>query len=208
MKKMIIALALAGVAVPGAAQAQDYDSSNAVAADKAGVRVEGRVSWERINDPEEDAGINYEVGSGIAYGGEIGVDFPVSERVVLGPYVNYEASSVEDCADGLCVGSDGFWSAGIHAGLITGQSGMVYAKLGYGEQTIYLDGEFYDAGTNTTFVFDESETGGGYAFAMGYEHGFTSTLYGRAEVGVSEASDIYGFDFQRGHIGLSLGARF
>ena len=208
MKKTIIALALAGVVMPAAAQAQDYDSSNAIAADKAGVRIEGRLAWERINDPEEDIGINYEVGSGIAYGGEIGVDFPVSERVVLGPYVNYEASSIEDCDGGLCVGSDGFWSAGIHAGLITGARGMVYAKLGYGEQTIYLDGEFYDFDTDTTFVFDESETGGGYAFSMGYEHGFSDTLYGRAEVGVSEASDIYGFDFQRGHIGVALGARF
>lgn len=173
---------------------------------KDGIRIEGQVAWERLNDPELDQGINYELGSGISYGGEIGFDFPVSNRVVVGPYANYSASTVEECEGQLCVSSGGYWAAGIHAGLLVGANGMVYAKAGYGQQTIDLVGPFNDNGT--IINFDESETGGGYNFGLGYDHSFGENFYGRIETTISESYDIYGFDFQRSTVGVSLGARF
>lgn len=200
MKLMTVAIALGAIiSTPALAQEGPIDS-------KDGVRIEGRVAWERLNDPQLDQGINYELGSGIAYGGEIGFDVPVSNRVVVGPYAQINGSTVEECDGQLCVTAGGYWAAGIHAGLLVGTNGMVYAKAGYGQQTIDLTGPFNDNGT--IINFDESETGGGYNFALGYDHSFGRNFYGRIETSISESYDIYGFDFQRSTIGVSLGARF
>lgn len=116
-------------------------------------------------------------------------------------------SSTETCEEGLCLGTPNYWAVGLHAGLATGSTGLVYAKLGYGQQEVTLEGSFNDPDFGV-ITLDESETGGGYNFAFGYEHGFGGSLYGRAEVGVSESYDIYTFDMQRGYLGLALGARF
>ncbi|RJY09666.1 outer membrane beta-barrel protein [Aurantiacibacter aquimixticola] len=202
MKNLLIAAAL-GAVVATPAYAQDL---NPAAEDKAGARIEGRVFWERINDPEEDIGINYELGSGVGFGGEIGYDIPVSETVLVGPYAQYSASTVETCELHLCVSSGGYWAAGLQVGFITGQSGMVYGKLGYGQQTVDLVGPFEFEGE--TFNFDESESGGGYKFALGYDHSFSENIYGRIDLSVSESYDIYDFDFQRTTIGIGIGARF
>ena len=202
MKKLMLAVAL-GAAVSTPAFAQD-ETENQNSRD--GVRIEGRVMWERLNDPQEDVGINYELGSGLSFGGEVGVDFPVSETVVVGPYFNYEVSTVETCEDDFCVSSGGFWAAGLHVGIITGENGMFYLKGGYAQQTVDAEGAIVI--DNTLVNIDESETGGGYNIAGGYEHSFTSNLYGRVELGISETSDIYGLDFQRANAGVALGARF
>ena len=200
MKKLLLAVAL-GAIVTTPAYAQD-----SFVAAKDGLRVEGRANWERINDPEEDIGINYELGSGIALGGEVGYDFPVSQNVVVGPYANYETSSVESCEGDFCVSSGGYWAAGLHAGVIVGESGMVYGKIGYGQQTIDVVGPLNIDGTIVNF--DESESGGGYNFGLGYDHSFGQNFYGRADLTISESYDIYGFDFQRVTAGITLGARF
>ena len=79
MKKLILAAALGAVATTPAL-AQDYDEgTETLAESRDGVRIEGRVMWERLNDPQEDVGINYELGSGVSFGGEVGVDFAVSD---------------------------------------------------------------------------------------------------------------------------------
>lgn len=205
-------LALAGLAAalaPVSAMAQDYDdpARSSAIENKSGVRVEGRVMWERLNDPEEDIGINYELGSGVAFGGEVGFDFPIGENIVLGPYANYEASSVESCDGAFCVSSGGYWAAGLQLGLVTGAQGMVYGKIGYGEQTIDVLGPI-DLGGGEIVNIDESEKGGGYNAAIGYDHSFSENFYGRVELGISESYDIYGFDFQRVNAGVALGARF
>ena len=206
MQKWIAAAALAAAfATP--ANAQDVDEVDYSITDgKDGVRIEGRVFWERINDPEEDLNISYELGSNIGYGGEIGFDFPVSSNVVVGPYVTYDLSNAESCEGNFCVSSGGYWAAGLHAGLVTSEQGMVYAKLGYGSQTVDVDGPLTIDGTVVNF--DESESGGGYNLAFGYDHSFSENIYGRVDLSISESYDIYGFDFQRSTIGVSLGARF
>lgn len=202
MKKLMLAAAL-GAVVSTPAYAQDEtETGNS----REGIRVEGRVMWERINDPQEDVGINYELGSGLSFGGEIGADFAVSETVVVGPYFNYEASTVETCELDFCVSSGGFWAAGLHVGIITGESGMFYLKGGYAQQTVDAEGTIE---IDDVFVdISDSESGGGYNIAGGYEHSFSDNLYGRVELGISETYDVYGLDFQRANVGVALGARF
>lgn len=211
MKKIISALAILGAFVPATAFAQgDYEDEEeyiAPSKDKAGFRVEGRVFYERIDDPIEDANIVYEFGNGVGAGVEFGADFAVGDTIVVGPYVTYDFSSLETCDAGLCFTAPEYWAAGIHVGFVSGESGLIYGKLGYGEQRVALEGTIDDPDFGL-LVIDEEETGNGYNFAFGYEHGLGETLYVRGEIGVSQSTDIYGFDLQRGTLGLALGARF
>lgn len=211
MKKTIFALAMAGAMMPAAAFAQDgYEDQEgdyvSGAEYKSGARIEGRVFYERLDDPVLDEGVTYEFGNGIGFGVEAGYDFPVGETITVGPYFTYDFSSLETCEDGACFAAPEYWAAGLQVGFATGETGLLYGKLGYGQQTVTLEGTFTDE--FGTFTIDERETKGGYNFAFGYEHGFTETLYARGEFGVSESYDIYGFDLQRGLFALSLGARF
>lgn len=202
MKKLLLAVVLGAIGSTPAFAQEESDTENT----REGVRVEGRLMWERLNDPQEDVGINYELGSGLSFGGEVGVDFAVSDTVVLGPYFNYEASTIETCDGDFCVSSGGYWAAGLHVGIITGDKGMVYVKGGYGQQTVDANGAVLVNGSLVDI--DDSESGGGYNFAGGYEHSFSGTFYGRVELGISESYDIYGLDFQRANAGVALGARF
>ncbi|MBX7494211.1 porin family protein [Qipengyuania sp. 1NDW9] len=212
MKKIVLALAMAGACMPVAAQAQDgdygYEDERPAPAsvEKSGIRFEGRVFYERIGDPEDD--IIYELGDAVGFGGEIGYDIAAGDNLVVGPYFTYDVSTVESCDIDLCLSSDGFWAAGVHIGLTTGDSGLVFGKLGYSQQSLTLEGSYYDPVLDQTFTFDETEKGGGYNFAFGYEHGFSENAYGRLEVGISENYDLYGFDFQRSNIGAAFGVRF
>lgn len=209
MKKLLVAAACAALLpVPAFAQETgEYYDDEPVPFARDGLRLEGRILWERINDPDEAAGINYELGSGVAFGGEIGYDIAVSDTVAIGPFVSYEASSVEECDGGLCVSSDGYFVAGLHAGFASGTNSQFYAKAGYSQQTIAVEGTFNDPVFGPV-TLDESETGGGYQFAFGYEQGFGSNAYGRVELGIGENYDLYSFDFQRVSGGVAFGVRF
>lgn len=209
MKNMLMAVAaIALLPVPAFAQEADvYNDEEVAPTARDGVRAEARVWWERINDPDEAANINYELGSGFAFGGEIGYDVAVSDSIVVGPYVGYDVSTIEECDGGLCVGSDGYFSAGLHVGFATGPSSQAYLKAGYSSLSISVQGPI-DDGAGGVINLDETETGGGYDFAFGYELGFGANAYGRIELGVGEAYDIYGFDFQRTHGGVAVGMRF
>lgn len=203
MKKLLCALVLGAIATtPAFAQDEGEDTNS-----RNGVRLEARVMWERLNDPQEEVGINYELGSGLSFGGEVGFDFAVSDKVVVGPYALYEASTVEQCDGDFCVSSGGYWAAGVHVGIITGNKGMVFIKGGYGQQTIDAVGPV-EITPGTVINIDDSQSGGGYNLAGGYEHSFSRNFYGRVELGISESYGIYDLDFQRANIGVALGARF
>ena len=205
MKKYLLAAAVVAL-LPVPAFAQDYnDDTESESTARDGLRIEGRVWYERIGDPEDD--VIYELGNGVAYGGEIGYDIAVSDTVTVGPFVGYDISSVEECDAGFCVSSKGYFSAGLQVGFATGGNGQAYLKGGYSQMTIDAVGPL-DDGMGGTINIDDSQTGGGYEFAFGYEQGFGENFYARGEVGVGTVSDIYGFDFQRTHIGVALGARF
>ena len=215
MKKILIALATAGAFVPAAAHAQDdYENGYEEGGDyltpaeyKSGPRVEGRVFYERLDDPVLDEGVSYEFGNGFGVGVEAGYDIPVGETVTVGPYFTYDFSDLETCEEGVCFAAPEYWAAGLQVGFATGSTGLLYGKVGYGQQTVTLEG-VYDDPDFGPVTFDERESFGGYNFAFGYEHGFTDTVYARGEFGVSESYDVYGFDLQRGLFALAVGARF
>lgn len=208
MKKLVLAAAAAALLpVPAFAQDREYNEDDYEPTARDGLRIEGRVHYERINDPDEANAIDYELGSGIGFGGEIGYDVAVSDSIAVGPFVTYDVSTIEECDLDLCVSSGGYFVAGLHAGFALGPNSQLYAKGGYSSLTIDVEGSLDDGFGNTVFV-DDSETGGGFHFAFGYEQGFGRNAYGRVELGVGENSDIYGFDFQRTNIGVAFGTRF
>lgn len=219
MKKIVLALAMAGVCMPVAAQAQgEYEETDDYvtgAEYKSGLRVEGRVFYENISDPAEiryegiyyyEVGETVEFGNGIGVGLEAGYDFPISDNVTMGPYFTYDFSSLETCEEGVCFTAPEYWAAGLQLGLASGDTGLLYGKIGYGQQTVALQGSFQDGGI--TYDVDARETFGGYNFAMGYEHGFSETIYARGEFGASGSKDVWGYDLQRITLGVSVGARF
>jgi outer membrane immunogenic protein len=197
MKKIVISAVLAlGVAQP--AFAQDGES----AADaKAGFRIEARAVLETPTVSNLDNGDDvYKLGSAMAFGGEVGFDFAVSDKVVLGPYATYEFSTVENCDGADCVSASDNYAIGLHGGVTVGSKGLFYAKVGYA--SLGLDADL------PTFAIEASERGGGVQGAIGYEHGFGQNFYGRVELGYADNGDIFGISFQRRHAGVALGARF
>ncbi|WP_454797153.1 outer membrane beta-barrel protein [Novosphingobium lindaniclasticum] len=94
----------------------------------SGLRAEARVGWET---PTVSDGDVYKLGQSVSFGGEIGYDLPVSTKVTVGPYVNYEYARSKECDSGLCLGSAGNFAAGGRIGLNLGTRSQLYAKVGY-----------------------------------------------------------------------------
>lgn len=194
MKKIILAAALgAGLATP--AFAQDVDTSTA----RDGFRIEARATYETptVSSIEEEGDV-FKIGSAFAFGGEAGFDIAVSDTVVVGPYAQYEVSTVESCEAGFCLSAGGYLEAGLHVGLATGADGQVYGKVGYADQSF----DFSGPGLNV------SENGSGFAFALGYEHSFGENFYGRIEGGYADLGEVFTINTQRRHFGVAFGARF
>lgn len=196
MKKLILATAL-GAAMASPAFAQEDTGNTSTARD--GFRVEARATYETptVSSIEEDDDV-FKIGSAFAFGGEIGYDIAVSNTVVVGPYAQYEISTVESCEAGLCVSAEGYLEAGLHVGLATSANGQVYGKIGYAEQDYTFEGEGLEV----------SDKGSGFAFAVGYEHSFNETFYGRVEGGYADLGKVFTINTQRRHFGVAIGARF
>jgi outer membrane immunogenic protein len=195
MKKFVFAALVAcTVSAPAfAAEARD------------GARVEGRLMYETptVSSVIENDDI-FKIGSAVAFGGEIGYDFKVSNSVVVGPYVNFEKSTVEssDGEDTIKV-RDNF-AAGLHLGVALTDSSQLYVKAGYAK--LRLQGQFGLPGDPESFFIRDS--GEGVQGAIGYEQGFGKNLYGRVEFGYADNGKALGVNVQRRHAGVSLGARF
>jgi outer membrane immunogenic protein len=192
MNKFIV-LAIAATAISTPALAQDEDTA------KSGARIEARVMYETptVSSVIDNNDV-FKVGSAVAFGGEAGYDFKLGRTVVAGPYVNFEKSSVSafDAGDGIDI-KDNF-AAGLHLGLAVGEKGQVYAKVGYAKLRL----EAFSGSIRVT------ESGSGAQAAVGYEHSFGKSFYGRVEFGYADNGQIGGINFQRRHAGIGLGARF
>jgi outer membrane immunogenic protein len=196
MKKLILATAL-GAAMASPAFAQEETGNTSMARD--GFRIEARATYETptVSSIEEEGDV-FKIGSAFAFGGEAGYDFAVSDTVVVGPYAQYEFSTVESCEEGLCLSANGYLEAGLHVGLATSADGQFYGKVGYAEQDYTFEG----AGLDVT------DKGSGFAFALGYEHSFGENFYGRVEGGYADLGEVFTINTQRRHFGVALGARF
>lgn len=173
------------------------DSSADFARD--GVRLEARLTLETptVSSVVENNDV-YKLGSAIAYGGEAGFDLAVSNNIVVGPYVNYEISSVENCDGTDCISAQDNLAAGLHFGYALNPSGQLYGKLGYA--SLALEGNIGNVAI--------ADSGDGFQFAAGYEHALNQNLYARVEFGYGDNGRIFGINFQRRHASIALGARF
>lgn len=197
MKSNALAVALLALAATPAV-AQDAERTN----DKSGLRIEARASYETPTVEGEEIFADdddlYKLGSAFAFGAEAGFDVAVGSKVVIGPYANYEKSTVESCDGSDCLSAEHSWSVGGQIGYLVGSKGMIYGKLGYTELTLEVE----------TADVSGTDSGGGIGGAFGYEQGFGTNLYGRIEGGYADVGDIFGIAWQRRYAGVALGVRF
>ena len=194
MKKFgFVAILVAAFSTP--AFAQDSDDSNA----RDGIRIEARATYETptISSVIDDDDV-FKLGSAFAFGGEIGFDLAVSDNLVVGPYGQYEVSTVESSEEGFTIRTTDYIEAGLHVGYAISDSGQVYGKIGYANLGFETEGQ----GLDTT------EDGSGFAFALGYEFGFGENAYARIEGGYADVGKVYGINWQRRHFGVAVGGRF
>lgn len=195
MKKLIAAVALGAIVTTPAFAQDEGDESTA----RDGFRIEARATYETptVSSLVEEDDV-FKLGSAFAFGGEAGFDIAVSDTVVVGPYGQYEVSTVESEDGGFTVRTTDYIEAGLHIGIATNEDGQVYGKLGYAQLGFETEG----------LGLDTTEEGTGIAFALGYELGLGENAYARIEGGYADVGEVYGLNWQRRHFGVALGGRF
>lgn len=193
MKKYMLLAAVAAM-IPAAALAQDTD----------GARIEARIGYETptvsYDDSWDDDDV-YKLGSAVSYGAEIGYDIKAGEKLRVGPYVNYELSSVKNCDSGVCGKVKGTWAAGARIGYALSERGVIYGKVGYADMKIRV----------TDGNFSETAGHGGIQAALGYEGNVGKSMYWKIEGVYSdngELFDLEGVNVQRRQLVAGLGFRF
>lgn len=161
----------------------------------SGLRVEARVGLETPTVSDDDV---YKLGQSVSIGGEIGYDIPVSAKVTVGPFVNYDYARSKDCASGYCLGSDGNLAAGGRIGINLGSALQLYGKLGYDRMKLKATYEG-DSGT---------ETLDGVMGGIGLDYNLSSKAYVGVEINYADLGSFEGINFQRRHAVLTGGIRF
>jgi outer membrane immunogenic protein len=185
MKKYVL-LAAAAALIPAAANAQG----------NVGGRVGLRLGYETPTVSGD--GDVYKIGSAVSYGAEAGIDFHVGKKIVIGPFAEYDVSTVKNCEDGYCLKVKGTWNAGGRIGFLVGPTGQVYAKLNYSRMSIKA----------TTPTDSASDSQGGIGGAIGYEHGLGKNAYVSIEANYADYGDFAGINLQRRQVAAGLGFRF
>lgn len=193
MKKLLAAVAVLSC-VPGIAAAQDETVEN----NFAGLRAELRLGYETPTVSGD--GDVYKIGSAVSYGGELGFDIAVSEKVTFGPYVNYEFSGVELCDGGDCLEVEGNLSAGARVGVALSPKAALYGKAGYASLSL----KAASGGLTGT------DSKGGVYGALGLELSVSKNAYANLELAYADYGDFYntGFNLQRRHASVGFGIRF
>lgn len=193
MNKLLAAAAVLSC-VPGIAAAQDEAPQN----NFAGLRAELRLGYETPTVSGD--GEVYKIGSAVSYGGELGYDIAVSEKVTFGPYVNYEFSGVELCDGGDCIKVEGNLSAGGRIGYALSPKAALYGKVGYASLSL----KAVSGGVSAT-----DSKGGAYG-ALGAEFSVSSNVYVNIEAAYADYGDLYdtGVNLQRRHVSAGVGFRF
>jgi outer membrane immunogenic protein len=193
MTKLFAAAAATLLLAPVSAFAQDA----APAHDFAGPRIEARIGYETPTISDGSGSI-WKIGSAVSYGGEVGVDIRAGNKVVVGPYANYEFSSVSLCDGGLCLNETGNLSVGGRVGVILGTKTLLYAKGGYASITLEAK-----SGSVT-----DSESKGGVQGGLGVEVGLGKKAYVFLEGSYADYGDFHGINLQRRHVAGGVGFRF
>jgi outer membrane immunogenic protein len=185
MKKYVL-LAAAAALIPAAASAKD----------NVGGRVGLRLGYETPTVSGD--GDVYKIGSAVSFGGEAGVDFKAGTKIVIGPFAEYDVSTVKNCEDGYCLKVKGTWNAGARIGFLVGAAGQVYAKLNYSRMSLKVSSP----------VDSASDSKGGIGGAIGYEHGIGKNAYVSIEGNYADYGKWEGINFQRRHVAAGVGFRF
>src|SRR5262249_49192062 len=140
----------------------------------------------------------YKIGSAVSYGGEAGLDFHVSHTVVVGPFAEYDISTVKNCDSGYCLKVKGTWNAGGRVGFLVGGAGQVYGKINYSRISIKA----------TSPVDSVTDSKGGIGGAIGYEHHLGKHAYVNVEASYADYGKLDGINLQRRHVAAGFGFRF
>jgi len=194
MKKLLVAAAALSC-LPGVAFAQEEESAGNLF---DGARIEARLGYETPTVSGD--GDIYKIGSAVSYGGEIGFDLAVSNKVTVGPFVNYEFSGVELCDGPDCLKVKGNLAAGGRVGVELSPTTALYGKIGYASLTI-------EASSGATTASDSK---GGVYGALGVEISVSKNAYVTVEGAYADFGDFYGtgFNLQRRQASVGFGFRF
>ena len=184
--KIYLALAAALSCVPGVAAAQDFN----------GVRAEARIGYE--TPTISDNGTVYKIGSAASYGGELGFDLKLGNKVVAGPYAVYEFSSVKLCSGVNCLKEQGNLGVGGRIGVVVSPTVLIYAKAGYASISFKASSGAASA----------SDSKGGVQGALGVDVNFSKHVYGLVELNYGDYGKYYGVNLQRRHALAGVGVRF
>jgi len=173
-----------------------------------GFRVEVAGGYDRLEINYFDGDTKYYDGAdGIRYGGEVGYDFAIGSRVLLGAYVGYAGTTTKRCDDvglftELCQRAKGELSGGVRLGVRVGERAQLYGKVGYASMPL----EFAVSTDRTT------ETYAGMHFGLGGEMGVGSRAFVKAELVATNfrTRDRFyeGLNFDRRHAVAGVGYRF
>lgn len=183
--KKIIFVAAALAAQPAFAQDNAF----------SGLRAEVRVGYET---PTVSDGDVYKLGNSATIGAELGYDVPVSSKVTVGPFVNYDYSDAKTCDSGYCLGSNGNILAGGRVGLAVGDKAEAYFKLGY--DSFHLKASYGN--------YSETENLSGVGGELGMNYQFSKRLYAGFSLNYADLGKFAGINFQRRHVAVQVGTRF
>mgnify|MGYP002777105667 CR=1 FL=1 len=167
-------------------------AGTARAADVQGPWIEARAGWDKFDG-----------NSGLVYGGAVGYDFAVSDKIFLGLQAGLAGSTVEECFEGVCAnaGRDIEVLARL-GGNVAGKTAL-YALAGYANSR--FGGSFADLNFGTNLD--------GLRLGAGVQQGFGGNTYGKLEYrftsygdGEIEGEPIEGGD--RHQVSVSFGIRF
>lgn len=186
MKSLYCVVALAAIAAPSAALANDY----------SGARVEARLGYETPTVSGD--GDVYKIGSAVSYGAEVGYDIAAGKSWTVGPYAALEFSSVKLCDGDFCLKVDHNIGAGARVGYGFNGKYVVYGKLGYASIKM----------TATDGIDSESDSQGGVQGAIGFEGAIGKNAYWGAEANYGDYGKFEGINLQRRHVAAKIGFRF
>jgi outer membrane immunogenic protein len=170
--------------------------SAAFADDASGPRLEARFGYETPTISQ--ATDVFKIDSAISYGAEAGYDLNFGGALTVGPYANYEFSSVKACDGADCLQVDGNLSVGGRVAYKIGGSASVYIKGAYSKLKI--------KGESATGTATESKSGP--QGAVGATIGLGRNLYALGEISYSDLGDLGDFKLKRKNVAFGLGMRF
>ena len=193
-------LAIAAIAAPASAQ-------DAPASAERGFNLRGelnfgydelRTAYIRSITQERDIGT-----SGFTFGGEVGADARVGSALIAGTYVGVLNSQLEQCrgnifnsstqpSDEFCFDGGTSLRAGLRAGLLAGDNGVIYVKGGLSRSKIGASYSSRPVPTGPVVTrFDQKETAKGYHGGAGVELDLGRSTYVKAEYNYERYKNLF-----------------